>query len=145
MSAVIIDIADAVTTVLNAATLSQSFTAERSYLPLPDLVDLDTLQVFVVPESLTSNLLDRTPKSINDYVINIGIQKRLEPSNAACDPYMQLMEEIGDLFLGKTVTYRTATTARCITAENRPIFVQKMLDERHTFGSVVALTFRLGR
>ena len=43
MSAVVVEIAEAVTAALNAATLSQTFVAERAYVPvheLPDLVDL---------------------------------------------------------------------------------------------------------
>ncbi len=49
MSAVITDLADAVVDKLNAASLSQSFTAERAYVPIHQLEQLSDLKVSVVP------------------------------------------------------------------------------------------------
>ena len=47
----IIELADAIVEQLNAHEFSETFTAERGYLPTFDLPDLNSLKVTVVPSS----------------------------------------------------------------------------------------------
>lgn len=151
MAAVLIEIADAVAAALNGAALSQVFTAERAYVPVHDLEDLDALKVTVVPAGLTLALLDRSPRHMHDYVVDVGVQKRfgsgaLTPAEilAACDPLMKLTEEVVDLFRGKALPV-AAGSAVCTAAANNPVFAPAHADEKRVFTSVVSLTFRLGR
>jgi hypothetical protein len=150
-AAVILQIADAVVAALNGATLSQTFLAERAYVPVHELRDLVTLRVSVVPTGLSLQLLNRSPRHLIDYVVDIGVQKHIDGDAlttaevlAECDPLMLLAEEIGDLFRGKSLAI-AAGAAVCVEIANRPVFAPAHLDEKRVFTSVVSLTFRLGR
>lgn len=142
MSAVVLDIADAVTSALNAATLSQTFTAERAYVPIFELPDLADLRVTVVPVELTFAALTRHSDDF-DYAIDIGITRRCEPTAASADPLMVLVQEILDLFRGKRLT--GYTDAKCVTGGNKPIYDPTFMDSDRVFMSVVNLTFRKAR
>ena len=56
----ILEIADKVTTKLNAASLSQTFQAERLYVPNFDLSEMKELRVSVVPREIDLLPLDRS-------------------------------------------------------------------------------------
>lgn len=149
--AVIIQIADAARARLAGAALSLDFVPERAYVPAHDLEDLDALKVTVVPAGLTLALLDRTPRHTHDYVIDIGVQKRIGVGPmtgaqiiAACDPLTAFTEEVLDLFRGRALPV-AAGTAVCTAAANSPVFAPAHLDERRVFTSVLSLTFRMGR
>jgi hypothetical protein len=149
MSATMTDIAEAVLTALNMSTLSQSFTATRSYVPVRQLEELSTLRVTVVASSLEMVILDRSGRGQFDYVVDIGVQKNIGcgPMTeaqvvAACDPLMLLVEEIVDLFRFEALG---STLATCTEARNNPIFVPSHIDEKRVFTSVVSLTFQSHR
>ncbi len=149
MAAVIVDIADAVVEALNGASLSQTFTAERAYVPIHSLPDLTTLKVTVVPSGLSSNLLNRKGANQFDFVIDIGIQQTFGQGNmtnaevvAACDPLMFLAEEIADLFRDGS-SLAGYTSAHAVTVENQPIFAPHHIEEQRVFTSIISLTFRL--
>lgn len=149
--AVVIQIADAVVGVINSATLSQTVTAERSYVPVRDIRDLIDLAVSVVPKSIEHSLLDRGARNLRNYMVDIGVQKTIgsgamtpQQINEACDPLMLLCEEIGDLFDGQpmAIPYMPAVP-RCIDVMNDVIFVPQHIDEKRVFTGVITLHFRL--
>lgn len=142
MSAVVVEIAEAVTTAINAATLSQTFVAERAYVPVHELPDLVDLAVTVVPTSIGVTPLTRHSDD-HEYTVDVGVQKRCTPDTTDADPLMLLVEEIIDLFRGKTLTGYTA--AKCLRVANDPIYVPAHLDDERVFTSVVTLTFRVAR
>ena len=142
MSAVIVEIAEAVTATLNAATLSQTFVAERAYVPVHELPDLVDLAVTVVPTSIGVTPLTRHSDD-HEYAIDIGVQKRCTPDPTEADPLMLLVEEIVDLFRGKALTGYTA--AKCVRVANEPIYFPAHMDNERVFTSVVTLTFRVAR
>ena len=142
MSAVVVEIAESVTAVLNAATLSQAFTAERAYVPVHELPDLVDLAVTVVPTSIGVTPLTRHSDD-HEYTVDIGVQKRCTPDPTEADPFMLLVEEIVDLFRGKALTDYTA--AKCVRVANDPIYVPAHMDDERVFTSVVTLTFRVAR
>lgn len=152
MAAVIIEIADAVVEVLNEAVLSLPFTAKRLYVPIHEIRDLKDLTVSVVPSSLNPRILDRAGRNMYDYFIDIGIQQLIgvgklsdEEINSACDPLMQLAEEIiSELFLIE-LPIAHDPPPRCIDADNMPIYDPHHIDERRVFTSLVTLNFRQGR
>ena len=150
MAAVIVSIADAVTDALNGASLSQTFTARRVYVPVHTLRDLSCLTVSVVPATLEGTLLERSGRNLFSYDIHVGVQKVIgqgqmsdDEINEACDPLMLLAQEIGDLFDGGLLA--SAPQARCVDVKNVPIYSPQDIDEKRVFLSLVTLTFRLGR
>ena len=109
------------------------FVAERAYVPTFSKQDLDedefaTLRVTVVAREITTAVFSRTPTHTHDYVVNVGVQQRIdsgpldEPArNALCDPLMRLVEEIVDLFRGLPLpgfAPPSGEQAVCIRAEN---------------------------
>ena len=148
MPSTTIQIADAVTAALNAAALSQSFTAVRHYLPEFDLKEMETLHVSVVPAELDEETADRT-RDRAEYKIHVAVQKRVAKQDppgidtAAIDALMQLVEEIDDLFRHKRLAgYEQAHWAK---TENKPIYDPKHLKEHGQFTSLLVFTFRVTR
>ena len=148
MPSATIQIADAVPAALNAATLSQSFTAVRHYLPEFDLKEMETLHVSVVPAELDEETADRT-RDRAEYKIHVAVQKRVAKQDppgldtAAIDALMQLVEEIDDLFRHKRLAgYEQAHWAK---TENKPIYDPKHLKEHGQFTSLLVFTFRVTR
>jgi len=146
MPSTIVAITEAVTDYLNGATLSQSFIAERAYAPVHNIKDLTSIAVTVVPISVTGQNLNRRGQNLNEYVIDVAIQKRLgigrmtnDEVNAVVDPLMQLGEEIQALFGGTNMA-----GARCIDSKNEPIYASHHIDEQRVFTSVIVLIFRKG-
>ncbi len=148
MPSTTIQIADAVAAALNAASLSQPFTAVRHYLPEFDLKEMDTLHVSVVPAELDEETADRT-RDRAEYKIHVAIQKRVAKQDppgldtAAIDALMQLVEEIDDLLRHKRLAgYEQAHWAK---TENKPIYDPKHLKEHGQFTSLLVFTFRVTR
>ncbi len=142
MPATILDIADAVVAQLNAASFSQSLTAERHYQPKFDLSEMTELRVSVVPRSLASKSLDRNRDTF-DYLIDVAVQKKTDMSQAALDALMALVEEIADHF--RTQLLAGYPNARCTEVKNEPVYALEHLDEFRQFTSVITLTFRVWR
>lgn len=140
--ATIIQIADAVVTQLNAATLSQPLTAARLYAPSFELPDMETLHVTVVPRGIASTSLDRKRDSFS-YEIDLAVQKKTDMAQASLDALMTLVEEIADHF--RTEPLASFPGARCVDVKNVPVFSQEHLDELRQFTSVLTLTFRMAR
>ena len=142
MSASIVAIADAVTAELNGNTFTQTFTAQRLYLPVFDLQSMSELKVTVVPKGITSSSLDRSRDNF-DYQIDIAVQKKVANQIEAIDLLMRLVEEIGDYFRSNPLA--SYPGARCTNVENTPVYAQEHLQELRQFTSVLTLTFRLWR
>jgi hypothetical protein len=147
-TSIVIEIADAVVAALNAATLSQPFTAARHYLPEFDLKEMETLHVSVVPAELDEETADRT-RDRAEYKIHVAVQKRVAKQDPpgldtqAIDALMQLVQEIDDLFRHKRLAgYAQAHWAK---TENKPIYDPKHLKEHGQFTSLLVFTFRVTR
>jgi hypothetical protein len=143
--AVLTQIADAVAAGLNDASLSQSFTATREYLPEIELADGATdLSVVVVPGRLASEWATRAA-SRTEHGVDIGIRKKLAADesndNATLDPLVRLVEEITDLVKGaRPDDYPTAI---CTRVENDPIYSRQHLRELRQFTAILRLTYEL--
>jgi hypothetical protein len=148
MNATVLKVADAVVQSLNAASFSQSFTAERYYLPEFDLTEMDTLHVSVVPAELDEEIADRS-RDRAEYKIHVAVQKRVAKQdgtgldNSAIDALMRLVEEIDDLFRHKPLT--GCEEAHWIKTENKPIYDPRHLKEHNQFTSLLAFTYRMVR
>ncbi|HND54215.1 MAG TPA: hypothetical protein PLV92_17515, partial [Pirellulaceae bacterium] len=82
MPAAIVQLADAVVADLNAATFSQPFTAQRSYLPRWKLEELATIRVTVVPKDDVGERASRAQWQ-EDYQLDVAIQQRLGANETA--------------------------------------------------------------
>lgn len=137
----ITDIADAVVTALNSGTFSQTFTAQRLYLPVYDLPDMETLRVAVVPRGLTREIFGRDSTKV-DYIIDVAIQQKpASLDNATLDALTGFVQEVADSFDRATVNFEGGR-ATCIQIDNQPIYAPDHLETFHQFTSVLSLTFR---
>lgn len=141
--AIITDIADAVAAEINGGTYSQPVEAQREYLPVFDLADMQTLHVTVVPKGVTTLPGGRAHHQ-HDYAIDVAVQQKLEQcTNEEIDPLMALVDEIADAFRFKRLA--SYPNAMWLKTENDPVYAQDHLQELRQFTSVLTFTFRLIR
>lgn len=142
MSAVVIGVADAVAARIGAASLSQTVTAVRAYVPVYDLESMDALHVTVVPRGLEMTAQSRGSDSFA-YHVDVAVQRRVpDRTPETIDPLMLLTEEIVDLFRGRNLD---DPAAACTAAANEPIYDPSHLDEMTLFTAVVRLSFTMTR
>jgi hypothetical protein len=140
---VVTTIAQAVTDELNAATLSQPFTAERAYRPAFQLQDMKDLHVTVVPRAIEISAFDRG-RCREDVQVDIAVQKKVASEEPAeLDPLMALVQEIADLLRTKRLT--GAPQAIWVKTENEPVYALEHLQEMRQFTSVLTTTYRIAR
>lgn len=139
--AVIVEIADAITTALNEAALSQPVSATRQYQPKFELPEMSDLHVTVIPKAVTVTQIARN-KAVKDYQIDVGVQQKLEAGDAAViDTLMDLTEEIAGLFEFKPLAGNPA--AAWVRTEYPTIFSPEHMERLGQFTGVVTLTFRV--
>jgi len=148
--AVLIQLADSVVADLNAATLSQTFTAVRKYRPPKSLEDVKSLTVLVVPGAVEQEFVSRNSQ-VETYRVDVAVAKKLDvPSTAGTntieslsDPLAYLVEEIKDLFAGaRPSAYPTAICSRIV---NDPAFYPDRMDDHRVFLSVIQLFYHTVR
>jgi len=141
--ALVVNIADAVVTALNAGSFSSGFAAERQYVPRFDLKEMRDLHVTVVPRSLVSENASRTLVK-DDIEIDVAVQKKLTGDiTAEGDALMQLVEEIA-AHLRQTPLVGL-TNVLLVRVANDPIYAPEHWDELRQFTSVLRLTYRTMR
>ncbi len=134
----LVTIAEAVKTMLNAATLSQTATAVRAWERIEELKDLNTIHVTIPVGDVEGRMIGRDTEQ-HDYTVPIVVQKKpASITTAALDALAYYVQEIRDLFLGKVIT---GTTWRCIGYTWSPIDYDK-LEELRQFEAVLELTVR---
>lgn len=139
---VVVDIADKVVSELNAGTFSQSFTAERAYLPCYALEDVKDLRITVVPKGVEIQIKDRSSTQ-DDVGIDIAVQQKLTAAdNAEIDPLLALVQEVADSLRFKRFT---APDAVWVGTRNEPVYAQEHLDRFRVFTSLLTFTFRVFR
>jgi len=137
----ILDIADAVTSSLNAGPFNPALSAERRYQPVFDLADLAALKVSVVPKAVTISNATRTDGYF-DCAIDIGVQKKIA-DDSELDGLVGLVEQIADHLRQKRLD--DAPEAAFVSIANEPVFAPEHLDQQHVFTSVLTLTYRVRR
>ncbi len=139
----IVEVADAMVASLNGASFSQPFTAVRSYLPAVELAELKDLHVTVIPKSEAITVATRE----SDYfepVIDVGIQKKVDPNDAAqMDAMCDLVQEIIDHLRHRRL--EAMPDAAWLSIEHEPVFAPEHLDQERVFTSVLSVTYRLRR
>ena len=139
---VVIDIADALTTLLNGHAFSEEFEAVREYRPLVDLAELKDLRVTVVPKSNTTVPIDRS-RVQHDVEVDVVVQQKLEDAdNDELDGLMSLVEEIAGFLKFKRLE---SVGALWLKTANEPIFAPDHLEQLRQFTSVLTVTYRVVR
>jgi hypothetical protein len=139
MPAAIVQLADAVVADLNAATFSQPFTAQRSYLPRWKLEELATIRVTVVPKDDMGERASRAQWQ-EDYQLDVAIQQRLGANETAqMDALVLLGQELADYFKSRNPAGDLATLVAVAFA---PLFDPDHLEKHKTLTTVLNLTFR---
>ena len=139
MPAAIVQLADAVVADLNAATFSQPFTAQRSYLPRWKLEELATIRVTVVPKDDVGERASRAQWQ-EDYQLDVAVQQRLGASETAqMDALVLLGQELADYFKSRNPAGDLATLVAVAFA---PLFDPDHLEKHKTLTTVLNLTFR---
>jgi|LSQX01.2.fsa_nt_gb hypothetical protein len=135
-------ITEAVKDALNAAALSESFTATRVFIPDVELPTSETgtvVRVWPDPEGRTSKFETRS-RLRRQYPVLVAVLRRCDVGlNSAVDPYIQLLEEIEDLFSGKQLTGNAAAT--CIGTEQVIGFSWEAMKRNRQYVGVVKLMF----
>jgi len=138
---VILSIADAVAAELNTGSFSESFTAQRSVLPIFQLADLTTLKVTIVPKAVETTAISRSMSQL-DVQIDIGIQKKLgKQIDTEVEPLMELVEEIAAFLRGRQL--QSLTNVVWLRSGSEPIYATAHLAEERVFTSVLTVTYRV--
>ncbi len=135
-------IAEAVKDALNAATLSQTFTATRVYAPDMELrlnEDAIAVRVWPAPEGRVSTFASRGSIK-RDYPVYVAVLRKCDvDTNATVDAYAALLEEIEDLFVGQRLT--GYTSAFCTASEQVALYTWENIRRNRQYVGVVKLTF----
>lgn len=142
MSAVCLDIRDALVAVLNAQSWTKEFTAVTGYVPRYQLKDMDTLHVTVVASNIESEREARNLRQ-EEYEVQVGIQQRFSAEAADCDALVALGQEIGDyLFANPALSGYPA--AALWKWKFYPYYAEDLVSRRQYTG-VLVLTYRVDR
>ena len=138
----VIDIADALTALLNGHDFSEEFEAAREYRLLVDLADMKDLRVTVVPKTLAMVAADRS-RVQQDVEIDIVVQQKLDEGDAdELDGLMSVVEEIAGFLKFKRLE---SVGASWVKTANEPIFAPDHLEQLRQFTSVMTVTYRVVR
>lgn len=138
--ATVIDLADAVVTLLAAGSFSQAFTPVRRVLPDFNLPELATLRVTVVPKAVEITAATRSTHQY-DLQVDIGIQKKLGSDlDAEVAALVTLVDEIEAYLQSKALS--GAAWATWMRTVNDPVYVMEHLKEKRAFTSVLTVTYR---
>ena len=148
MNADLLIVADAVVTALRGHTFSAPFNttlnAARYYVPVFALAGLQSLQVPVVPRTVTTTVATRGRLQEIEMGIDVGIMQQVaDLTPAVCDPLMGLVQEVSDFLL--TTPLSTAVgqfKPSAVGLANTPIFDPDNLDAARVFQSVISITYK---
>lgn len=141
MTAPITTLADAVVTVINAATLSLTVVAERVYDPKFQ-ADVAGLQVKVAPAEDTGEM-DTAGSDLRTMLVHVGVFKRLAESvddeRDEIDDLMDFCEELRAVVNRKRLA--GAEDSVCVKIAQQPLNPIQEIDGHRVFLTVMACTF----
>jgi hypothetical protein len=137
-----IDIADAVVAELNAASLSQSFTATREYVPSFVPSEQSGTVIYVIPGEI-AQIRESRDSYQEEVAIGIGIYKTVSVvDKSTVDAMVTFTEQVADLFrLSGLQGYAGAT----VVEVKNSLYEPSALDQHKTYASLITLVYRLFR
>ena len=142
MSALRIQLAEAIVAELNAAALVPAFTARRRRIPIDDVKDLRDLQVSVLPATYTEAMMSRQADQ-REYGVDVAVQQHLDSPQADADVLDELVEAILALFNRRRLSLADGFAALWTGAANAPIYIPQHLAEKRVYTSVIRLTWKV--
>ncbi|MBI1372479.1 MAG: hypothetical protein GC159_06930 [Phycisphaera sp.] len=135
------DIADAVTTELNASgVVPPPVTALRMVLPEFELADLAELKVAVVPKSVLITGGTRAASQY-DIAVDVGVQKKLgKDLDTEVAALGTLVDQIADHLRRRALS--AVPYATWVSIANEPVYAPEHLAEQRVFTSVLTVTYR---
>ena len=140
------DLADAVTTAINAETWTQTFTAVRPkrWLVRHTAQELQTLAVTVVPALSTTDEANWT-RAEDEWVqaVDVAVQEYIG-QQGDCDPLGKLVEAIREFFLHwetELGTKAAECTGRQFVNGQNSLIAKEHLEDLNTFTAVLRLQF----
>lgn len=109
--------------------------AEMLIAPEFDLPSLATQRVVVAPIAQEVRILSRASREI---IFRIDIAVLYRAKNIDIDAMLELVQSIGESFLGKKISRAT-----CYSIEYNPIYDAEMLRTKNQFCGVVNLAFKV--
>lgn len=147
MSAKIADIADAVTTAINAAAsslITGGFTAVRKYRPVYQLADLDGLHVTVLPRAQES--IERTGRDKDqiDFSIDVAVQHRMESDATNEEAFMDAVMDLADKIVAQ-LRHKNLDSVGALWIGHAadPPYVPEHLEQYRVGTAVRTLTYRV--
>jgi len=140
----VIKMADAVVSELNEGAFTQEFTAERVYMEIKELADIETAVVLVAPMGRVETVPAAHIYDKNKYRIDITVLKKLASDVVAdVDALIKLTDEIYRHFrlLIHEGLNHIGENFYCEGVENDPLFDQEALKADQTYKGVVSLIF----
>ncbi len=135
------DIADAVTTELNASgLLPPPVTAQRMVLPEFELAELAQLKVTVVPKSV---LITGSTRAASQYdiAVDVGVQKKLgKDLDTEVAALGTLVDQVADHLRRRPL--QQVPGATWVSIANEPVYAPEHLAEQRVFTSVLTITYR---
>jgi len=139
--ATLIRIADAVVAAINAGSFTPAVTAARVYQATRELKEVGTMRCSVMPQAWRQSLAGRGEDRA-DYIVQLAIQKKLDPGgdvDAEMDTLMKLMQDLGAHLNRRELTDIDATWVGTV---NEPVWGPEDLENLRQFTSVLTLTYR---
>lgn len=138
MAHVLTTIADAVVQALNSQ-FSAQFTAQRMYQPVHTLPELQTLQVSVVPKSVTVAPATRDSQYW-DCAVDVGVQQKLAGTDGEVDALLEVVQNLVDFLRSARLP-----SGQLVSLANEPVVAVEPLDQQRVFTSLVTATYRVRR
>lgn len=139
----IIDIADAVVSVLNAATLTPAATSIARGYNIHYKLENVTEDAVYVDVAMASDAEEQGSRGCAgaDTIIQVGVRSLLsDTTNATIDPLVELAGQIRNLFRGGQFSTELGSTY-CSAATNLSIYNPQHIAEWTQFTSIIELTF----
>lgn len=136
---VILSVADAITSQLNARSWDMAFTATREYMPQFELRDTKTLRVTVVPRETKMVAHDRASSRFH-HTVDVAVMRRYQSGQPAeVDPLLTLCDAIVDELRQKRLTLYPA--AWCIGVDHPILYSSEHWEQFRQFTSIMAFTY----
>ena len=138
-----IDLAEAVKTRLNSLVFSQTFTATRVYDLLAPVQDDSITHVNVAVFEEDGEIASRGSTN-EEIAINIAVRRKCDVDDVAVlDPYMGLIKEFKDTFVGERLETATLGGAFCHGFDRKPAYFPEHIRNFRQFTGLITLRFTI--
>lgn len=146
MAALCVQISDAIVSLIEGATLNQSFTVERQWVEdqqRENMKETDPAFIVVVPRTLNVSAFDLKPRNAYNWDIGIWIDKVVDTTTTDCDPIAEFMEQVVTLLATNRNFVIGPIHAQLVGIGPHPTYDATQLLDIRVFRSVFVATYRV--